>query len=116
VSADWYLILSILGPALGFLLVVAAIPFLIYSFCARNRPRAFTASKIAVVLSLVSVLASALLWLQLITGYYRYDNRVDYGDPDFIVWEVAAGLEAAAVLVSILSAARQRAHRNRGVA
>jgi hypothetical protein len=109
VNADWYLILSILGPALGFLLVVGCIPFLIYSFCARNRRRGFTASKIAVVLSLLSVLASAILWVELISGYYRYDNRVDYGDPDFMVWEVIAGLEALAVLVSILSAARQRA-------
>jgi hypothetical protein len=112
VSADWYLILAVLGPALGFLLVVGCIPFLIYSFCARNRRRAFTASKIALVLSLLSVVASAILWLQLITGYYRYDNKVDYGDPDFIVWEVVAGLEALAVLLSILSAVRQRARNS----
>lgn len=113
-SADWYLILSILGPALGFLLVVGCIPFLIYSFCARDRPRACTASKIALVLSLASVLASAILWLQLITGYYRYDNKVDYGDPDFVVWEIVAGLEALAVLVALLSVARQRVYRSRG--
>ncbi len=106
-SADWYLILGVHGPALGFLLVVGCIPFLIYGFCARNRLRAVTASKIAVVLSLLSVLASAILWVELISGYYRYDNPVNYGDPDFIVWEVVAGLEALAVLVSLLSAVRR---------
>ena len=113
-SADWYFLLAILGPALGFLLVVGSIPFLTYGFFARSRPRAFTASKIAVVLSLLSVLASAILWFQLISGYYRYDNKVDYGDPDFVVWEVVAGLEALAVLVSLLGAARQRARLRRG--
>jgi uncharacterized YccA/Bax inhibitor family protein len=111
VSADWYLILAILGPALGVLLVAGCIPFLIYSLCTSNRRRAITAGKVAVVLSLLSVFASAILWFQLITGYYRYDNKVDYGDPDFIVWEVVAGLEALAVLVSVLSAARHRARR-----
>ena len=112
-SADWYLILSILGPAFGFLLVVVSIPFLIYSFCARNRPRAFTASKAALLLSLGSVLASAILWLELITGYYRYDNKINYGDPGFVVWEIVAGLEVLAVLVSLLSLLTQRVRLRR---
>lgn len=110
-TADWYLILAVLGPALGFLLVVGCIPFLIYSFCARNRLRAFTASKVATVLALLSVSASAILWLQLISGYYRSDSPVDYRDPDFIVWEIVAGSEAVAVLLSILSVIRQRTRR-----
>jgi biotin transporter BioY len=111
VAVDSYLLFALLGPPLGFLFVVVAAPLLIYSFCARNQRRRFIASKIALVLSLLAVLVSAVLWLQLVTGYYRYSNPVDYGDPQFVVYEVIAALEALALLASILSAVRQRARR-----
>jgi hypothetical protein len=108
-TADWYLLLAVMGPFAGFLLLVAAGPFVIYSFCARNIRRGRTASRIGLALCLVAVLTSALLWKDLITGYYRYDQPVNYGDPDFIIYEVIAGLELLALLTSVLSAMRHRA-------
>jgi hypothetical protein len=103
--------LALLGPPLGFLFVVGATPLLIYSFCARNQRRSLIASRIALVLSLLSVVVSVILWIQLLSGYYRYANPVDYHDPHFVVYEVIAVFEALALLTSILSAVRQRARR-----
>ena len=110
-AVDGYLLFAFLGPIVGFFFVVGATPFLIYSFCARNPRRRIIASRVALALSVMSVLVSAILWLQLFTGYYRYDNRVDYRDPDFVVFEVIAALEALVLLASILNAVRQRARR-----
>src|ERR1700722_18255196 len=110
-AVDGYLLFAFLGPIVGFFFVIGATPFLIYSFCARNPRRRIIASRVALVLSVMSVLVSAILWLQLFTGYYRYDNRVDYRDPGFVVFEVIAGLEALTLLASVLNAVRQRARR-----
>ena len=106
-AADWYFIWFLLGPDIGFLLVVGAIPLAIYSFCARNRRRGRIASRIALVLSVFSVLLSALLWVTLIAGQYRYGQPVDYRDGTMVVFEAIACLEALALLLSILSAVRQ---------
>lgn len=111
-TADWYLLLAVLGPPVGFLLLLIAVPFVIYSFCARNPRRGRVASRVGLALSVPAVLVSAVLWKQLLSGYYRYDAPVDYGDPDFVVYEVIAALEALALLTSLLSAARQRALRS----
>jgi hypothetical protein len=111
-TADWYLLLAMLGPVAGLCLLVAAVPFLVYSFCARNPRRGRAASKVGFVLNVLAVLVSAVLWKQLLSGYYRYDAPVDYADPDFVVYEVIAALEALALLTSLLSAVRQRAHRS----
>jgi biotin transporter BioY len=109
VTVDAYVLFAFLGPIAGFFLVVAAIPPLIYSFCARKPRRRTIASRIALILAVLSVVMSTILWLQLISGYYRYKNPVDYSDPHFIVFEVIAVLEALALLTSVLSAVRQRA-------
>jgi hypothetical protein len=106
-AVDWYVIWFVLGPDIGFLFVVGAIPFAIYSFCVRNQRRGLIASRIALVLSLLSVLVSALLWITLISGQYRYGQPVDYHDGMIVVLKAIAFLEAFALLISILSAVRQ---------
>jgi hypothetical protein len=112
-AVDSYFLLGLLGPAIGFLLVVGAIPVLIYSFRARNMRRGFIASRIALGLSLVSVLVSAILWIELFSGRYRNRNGdpVDYRDGDFAVYEVIAAFEALALLISLLSVMRRSAPR-----
>jgi hypothetical protein len=109
VAADWYFFWGVLGPPLGFLLVLDAIPLLIYGFCARNARRGLIASGIALILYLGSVLLSAILWIELVSGRFRYGDPVDYHDPQFMVYEVIAAFEALALLTSLLSVLRQRA-------
>jgi hypothetical protein len=111
VAVDWYGAVAFMGPIIGFFIVVGAIPLLIYSFCARNPRRAIIASRIALALSLISVLVSAILWLELLSGEYRYGDPLDYHDPNFMVFEVIAIFEALALLTSILSVVTQRASR-----
>jgi hypothetical protein len=110
-AVDAYFLWAVLGPPLGFLLVLGAIPLLIYSFRTRNARRGFIASRIALGLSLVAVLVSTILWIELVSGRYRYGDTVDYRDPDFVVYEVIAGFEALVLFASLLSVMRQRARR-----
>ncbi|GLR83677.1 hypothetical protein [Bradyrhizobium iriomotense] len=106
---DWYFVLAVAGPPFGFLFVIGAIPFLIYSCRTSNAPRSLIASRIALILSLASVLVSIPLWISLLTGHHRNGAPVDYYDHDFALFEVIAVFEALALLTAVLSAMRQRA-------
>lgn len=106
-SADWYFLLGVLGPPVGFLLVLAAIPLAIYSLVARKARRGRT-RRIALILSVSSLLISAPLWITLLSGHHRNGDAVNYHDRDFMVFEVIAACEAVALATSLLGAARQR--------
>ncbi|MGY8662606.1 hypothetical protein Q3C01_09590 [Bradyrhizobium sp. UFLA05-109] len=110
-GADWYFLWAVLGPPLGFLLVIGAIPFLIYSLFASNAPRSLTASRITLILALSSALVSGPLWVTLISGQLRDGSAVDYHDRDFVVFEAIATSEALVLLASVLNVARRRARR-----
>ncbi|WP_342363081.1 hypothetical protein [Terrarubrum flagellatum] len=107
--ADWYFLLALIGPIIGLLLVIVAIPLAIYSLCARNARRGLKTSKAALVLSALSILLSVILWIELMTGRFRNGDPVNYGDPDFIFYEVVAILEVVALSISLLGVIRQKA-------
>ena len=108
---DAYFAWSLLGPAVGFLFVVGATPFLIYNFCTHIARRGLIASTIALTLSFLSVISSALSWKQLLTGYIRYDFAFDYRDPFNEFSEIIAVFEALVLLMSVLSLVRRKSRR-----
>lgn len=104
----WYFLFGLLDPAVGFVLVLGAIPVVIYSFVASNRRRGLIASRIAFVLSIFAIFVSTILWTELMTGRFPNGNPVPYGDGDFVIYEIIAGLEALALLASAMSAVLRR--------
>lgn len=103
--------LALLGPMVAFLLILLNVPVVTYGFFTGRRRRGIIAGRIALVISILAVLMSALMWYELLTGRYPDGTLVNYSDPDFVPYEVIGGLQALVLLFSILCVASKRVLR-----
>ncbi|WP_342363082.1 hypothetical protein [Terrarubrum flagellatum] len=111
ISSGWLFILVLVSPLVGLLLALGAIPFAIYSLRARNARRGLTTSRIALGLSLLSLIVSAVLWIEIISGQYLNGSSLNYSDPDFLIYEVVAALEGVALVLSVLGFIKRHTRR-----
>ncbi|HZT88555.1 MAG TPA: hypothetical protein VFA12_11340 [Stellaceae bacterium] len=109
-SIQWGLMVLyvVAGPLLAFFLGAVAVPVVICSIFSRKYRRGLIASRIALGLTIASVLLSLEMWYELITGRLIDGHPVNYSDPDFWLYEFIGGLEAVVLAASILSLVRRR--------
>jgi hypothetical protein len=107
VGWGWEFLFALFGPVIGLLLALAAAPVVICAFCVRNPGSGLTLSVIALVLSVLAVLMSIFMWMELLSG------EVNYADPVLLFYEIIAGIEALVLLASLLGVARRSIIRRR---
>jgi hypothetical protein len=111
-SLQWALVVTyvLAGPIVAFLLVLGAIPVVMFGLFTHKYRRGVTANRITLGLLIAAGLLSLVMWYELATGLIN-GEPIDYTDSDISTYKIIAGFQAFVLVTYILSTTLRRVRR-----